>query len=224
MNTAAPQTHWLGKVAYDVALEIQEKAALALREGRGEECLYLLEHESVYTIGRTRDHSSIPDLDSLPAPVHVVHRGGQATWHGPGQLIGYPIIDLNRRARDLHRYLRVLETALVHALCIFEIQAGILEGRTGVWIADRKIASIGVGARGWITLHGFALNVADDLSGFDAIIPCGLAGVRMTSISRERGAAVDLQMVARVVADSFWDTLDRELPRDDEQVENAGVR
>jgi lipoyl(octanoyl) transferase len=128
--------------------------------------LLLLEHEPVYTIGRTPDKSSLLGAAHLPHPFFSINRGGQATYHGPGQLMGYPIIDLRRCGQDLHRYLRWLEQLLIELLAEYGIAASRRESLTGVWIDDRKIASIGVGVRHWITMHGFALNVGGDLSLF----------------------------------------------------------
>ncbi len=116
-------------------------------------------------------------------PVYRVSRGGQVTYHGPGQLVGYPILKLEGAARDVHRYLRMLEEVMIGALARHGIAAGRRRGMTGVWVGDRKIGSIGVGIRRWVTLHGFALNVCPDLSFFDAIVPCGIQGCAMTSIA-----------------------------------------
>jgi lipoyl(octanoyl) transferase len=170
---------WLGRVEYQAGLRIQEER-LDECLNNGEESVILLEHEPVYTIGRLPDKSSLHLVDQLPYPVFETNRGGQATYHGPGQLVGYPILDLRARGRDLHCYLRKLEDLLIGLLKEFEIQGAKIEGKTGVWVEDRKIASIGIGIRKWVTMHGFALNVASDLSGFRSIIPCGLPGVRMT--------------------------------------------
>jgi lipoyl(octanoyl) transferase len=185
---------WLGRVDYQTGLRIQdEKLDNCLREGA--ESVLLLEHEPVYTIGRLPDKSSLRAIDQLPHPVFETNRGGQATYHGPGQLVGYPILDLRVRGRDLHRYLRKLEDLLIDLLLEFGIKGQKVEGKTGVWVEDRKIASIGVGVRKWVTMHGFALNVASDLSGFLNIIPCGLSGVRMTSISSEAEEEVTVETV-----------------------------
>jgi lipoyl(octanoyl) transferase len=185
---------WLGRVDYQTGLRIQdEKLDNCLREGA--ESVLLLEHEPVYTIGRLPDKSSLRAIDQLPYPVFETNRGGQATYHGPGQLVGYPILDLRVRGRDLHRYLRKLEDLLIDLLLEFGIKGQKVEGKTGVWVEDRKIASIGVGVRKWVTMHGFALNVASDLSGFLNIIPCGLSGVRMTSISSEAEEEVAVETV-----------------------------
>jgi lipoyl(octanoyl) transferase len=185
---------WLGRVDYATGLKIQEEK-LDVCLNRGDESVLLLEHEPVYTIGRLPDKSSLRVVDALPYPVFETNRGGQATYHGPGQLVGYPIIDLRSRGRDLHRYLRSLEDLLIELLQAFQISGKQIEGKTGVWVEDRKIASIGVGVRKWITMHGFALNVSSDLNGFRSIVPCGLSGVRMTSISVESNREVPLKEV-----------------------------
>ncbi len=182
------ETRWLGRVAYAEALALQEELVAAKRAepGRPDELL-LLEHDPVYTIGRTPDRSSLLGAAHLPHPLFPVNRGGQATYHGPGQLVGYPIIDLRRCGQDLHRYLRWLEELLCEALRGQGVAAGVREGLTGVWVGRRKIASIGVGVRHWITMHGFALNVGGDLSAFAQIVPCGISDVVMTSLEEETG-------------------------------------
>jgi lipoyl(octanoyl) transferase len=168
--------------------------------------LLLLEHEPVYTIGRTPDQSSLSatgrirrgELGAahLPHPLFAINRGGQATYHGPGQLMGYPIIDLRGCGQDLHRYLRWLEQLLIEMLAQYEIASTQRASLTGVWIDDRKIASIGVGVRHWITMHGFALNVCGDLSPFDQIVPCGISNVAMTSMEKETGQPFSVETVA----------------------------
>jgi len=185
---------WLGRIDYQTGLRIQEQR-LESCLSNGAETVILLEHEPVYTIGRLPDKSSLRNVSRLPYPVFETNRGGQATYHGPGQLVGYPIVDLCIRGRDLHHYLRKLENLLIDLLADFGLQGVRVDGKTGVWIRDRKIASIGVGVRKWVTMHGFALNVASDLSGFENITPCGLSGVTMTSISSELGTEVSLQTV-----------------------------
>jgi lipoyl(octanoyl) transferase len=185
---------WFGRIGYLAGLRLQEERFDNCLT-RGEESVILLEHEPVYTIGRLLDKSSLRAVDHLPYPVFETNRGGQATYHGPGQLVGYPILDLRARGRDLHGYLRKLEDLLIDLLEEFGIPGSKIDGKTGVWVQDRKIASIGVGVRRWVTMHGFALNVASDLSGFLSIIPCGISGVQMTSISKESGAEISLETV-----------------------------
>ena len=190
-------SRWLGRVSFADALALQEKlvAEKRLNHSLGDELL-LLEHGPVYTIGRTPDQSSLRGVAHLPHPLFPINRGGQATYHGPGQLIGYPIIDLRQRGQDLHRYLRWLEALLMETLGEVGIVATTRPGLTGVWIDDRKIASIGVGVRHWITMHGFSLNVCGDLAPFDQIVPCGIANVTMTSIERETGTEQAVSEIA----------------------------
>ena len=197
MNALPLAVRWLGRIPFADALALQEEVVARKRAGQslGDE-LFLLEHDPVYTIGRTPDQSSLRGAGHLPHPLFPINRGGQATYHGPGQLIGYPIIDLRRCGQDLHRYLRWLEDLLVETLAEAGISAATRSGLTGVWIDDRKIASIGVGVRHWITMHGFALNVCGDLAPFNHIIPCGIANVSMTSIEKETGESCTVQEVA----------------------------
>ena len=191
------QVRWLGRLEFAEALALQEEIVAKKRYDRSlEDHLLLLEHEPVYTIGRTPDQSSLLGAAHLPYPLFSINRGGQATYHGPGQLMGYPIIDLRRCGQDLHRYLRWLEQLLIELLAGYGIAASRRESLTGVWIGDRKIASIGVGVRYWITMHGFALNVCGDLSAFDHIVPCGINNVEMTSIEKETGRAFSVADVA----------------------------
>ncbi len=188
----------MARISYAEALALQEEIVARKRaDSVTKDELLLLEHEPVYTIGRTPDQSSLRGgVAHLPHPLFPINRGGQATYHGPGQLVGYPIIDLRRYEQDLHRYLRWIEDVLIELLSGYEIAAQTRPGLTGVWVEDRKIASIGVGVRQWITMHGFALNVSGDLSAFDAIVPCGIANVTMTSIEKESGCAPMVKEVA----------------------------
>jgi len=188
---------WLGRMAFEEALALQEQLVAVRRNNHslGDELL-LLEHDPVYTIGRTPDQTSLRGAAHLPYPLFPINRGGQATYHGPGQLMGYPIIDLRNCGQDLHRYLRWLEDLLVETLAEVGIAATTRAGLTGVWVENRKIASIGVGVRHWITMHGFALNVCGDLSPFDQIVPCGIANVTMTSMEKETDAPQSVVDVA----------------------------
>ena len=203
---------WLDRINFADALALQEEVVARKREhpGAPDEVL-LLEHEPVYTIGRTPDKSSLLDAARLPHPLFAINRGGQATYHGPGQLMCYPIIDLRRCGQDLHRYLRWLEQTLIDFLAGYEISAARREGLTGVWVDNRKIASIGVGVRHWITMHGFALNVCGDLSPFAQIVPCGISNVTMTSIEKETVKSISVGEVARafetVIPEKFREVL-----------------
>lgn len=210
----------LGRRGYAETLELQRK--LCTERGAPdhglEDVLLLVEHEPVVTLGRTTQASSLPlsphAIATRGVGVHEVERGGDVTWHGPGQLVGYPIVDLRRMREDLHWYLRSLEDALIDALETLGIPADRNPGYTGVWTAGRKIASMGVHVKRWVTLHGFALNVVNDLDGFDLIVPCGIHQVVMTSVAAELGAAgAPEQLFARTreaVVASLGRALDRE--------------
>ena len=194
------QVRWLGRMEFADALALQEEIVAKKRKDRslGDELL-LLEHEAVYTIGRTPDKSSLLGSAHLPHPLFAINRGGHATYHGPGQLMGYPIIDLRRCGQDLHRYLRWVEQLLIELLVDYGITASRRESLTGVWVGQRKIASIGVGVRHWITMHGFALNVCGDLSPFNYIIPCGINNIAMTSMEKETGGAFSVLDIAKAL-------------------------
>jgi lipoyl(octanoyl) transferase len=198
------KVRWLGRIAYPEALALQEQiVAGKIADPAAPDELLLLEHEPVYTIGRTPDQSSLRDASHLPHPVVQINRGGQATYHGPGQLIGYPILDLRLRGQDLHRYLRFLEEVLLEALADQGVEGSRREGLTGAWVGKKKIASIGVGVRRWISMHGFALNVCGDLAPYREITPCGISGVEMTSVERETGRPITVRAMADDVAHLF---------------------
>jgi lipoyl(octanoyl) transferase len=193
-----------GRRADGEMLALQRAVARARISGDIEQdVLLLVEHPPVITLGRSsKDAHLLSNPEQLKArgvELFEVERGGDVTFHGPGQLVGYPIIDLKRHKQDLHWYLRQVEELLIRALGELGISAGRIPKYTGVWTRDRKIASIGVHARDWVTWHGFALNVTTELSYFDLIVPCGIPEVTMTSVQRELGAA-DLEHVSEVVA------------------------
>ncbi len=180
----------LGTLPYGEALDLQRRLAEDRLAGRlTSDLLLLLEHPPVVTLGRGTRETSLPldpeNLRRRGIEVFEVERGGDVTYHGPGQLVGYPIFDLREHREDLHWYLRQLEEVLLRALATFGIGAERNPGYTGVWTKGRKIASIGVHAKQWVTWHGFALNVTTELSPFDLIVPCGIPGVVMTSVARE---------------------------------------
>jgi lipoyl(octanoyl) transferase len=196
-----------GRMSFEAALALQENLVAELQAGRGEETLVLLEHEPVFTIGRTRDRSSL--RQNLPHPVFETNRGGQATFHGPGQLVGYPVLDLSRRGRDLHRYLRFLEDLLIGLSASYGVTAQNREGLTGVWVGPRKLASLGVGVRKWVSMHGFAINITrESTEAFAHITPCGLTGVEMTSLAHESGAAIPLEDALARTVDLFMQRID----------------
>jgi lipoyl(octanoyl) transferase len=221
----------LGTLPYAAALELQRDVARRRISGEiDQDVLLLVEHPPVVTLGRTAKQGNLIASAELLAARGVelfeVERGGDVTFHGPGQLVGYPIIDLKRHRKDLHWYLRQVEQALIDAVAEFGLVGGRVEGYTGVWVsergnrerpaadaqdrpgtANRKIASIGVHARDWVTWHGFALNVNTDLRYFDLIVPCGITDVTMTSVARERDAgSVEMRAVADSVARAFGRT------------------
>ena len=214
----------LGLMPYAEALEIQRAAAKArIAHELGEDVLLLVEHPPVVTLGRAAQSARVVVprdlLASRGVEVFDVERGGDVTFHGPGQLVGYPIFDLRTHKQDLHWYLRQLEEALIVALQAYGISAWRNVGYTGVWVAPeppRKIASIGVHARDWVTWHGFAFNVTTDLTFFDLIVPCGIQNVEMTSLARETGRE-DVSVVRALpdVANAFGSTFARDVEWED---------
>ena len=197
------ETEWLGRVSYAEGVRVQEAfLERKLQDAAVPDRLYLLEHEPVYTVGR-----SVPLEEAmgggLPHPLVQVSRGGKITYHGPGQLVGYPLLDLRERGQDLHKHLRLLEEILVELSRDLGVKATTKEGLTGVWVEDRKLASIGVGVRRWVSLHGFAINVCGPLEGFAHITPCGLKGVRMTSLEAEGAPPITVEEAAVLVREIF---------------------
>jgi lipoyl(octanoyl) transferase len=207
----------LGRVPYAEAVGLQLAARAAVKSGEGPERLFLLEHPHVYTLGRNASREDVlasPEwLRSRGVEIAECDRGGQVTYHGPGQLVGYPVIDLSPDRRDIRRYVRDLQETLVRTLAGYGIAAEPRDGQEyiGVWAGEEKIASIGVHLSRWITTHGFALNVSTDLSYFAGIIPCGLHQVRMTSVERLLGRAPALSEIAAVYARHFAEVFGREL-------------
>ncbi|MDJ0787136.1 MAG: lipoyl(octanoyl) transferase LipB [Myxococcota bacterium] len=211
----ALEIEWLGRVPYGEALDLQKAAVEDRRSGRSGDRLLLLEHPPVVTLGRSARPENLrlspAALAERGIDLHEVGRGGDVTYHAPGQLVGYAIVDLAARdERDVHVFLRRIEGTLIQALEDLGLPAGRVPGWTGVFVPDteppRKIASIGVGLRGWVSFHGFALNVDLDLEGFDVIVPCGLEGVEMTSVRAECARAdadCDAVLVREGVASAF---------------------
>lgn len=205
-----PRELWverLGRRRYGEVLDLQRKMAKERIAGAREDTLVIVEHQPVVTLGRTSKAAHLLADERVLAARGVelfeIERGGDITFHGPGQLVGYPIIDLAQHKQDLHWYLRQLEQVLIDALATFGIPGSRVDKHTGVWVGARKIASIGVHARGWVTWHGFALNVATDLSFFDLIVPCGIPDVEMTSIARELDGHVAMIDVEAVIVRAF---------------------
>ena len=215
------RTHWsfLGRVPYAATAALQVELREALRRGDGPERLLLLEHEPVFSLGRNATAADVlwtaAELAEHGVEVQPTDRGGQVTFHGPGQLVGYPILDLNPDRRDIRRYVRDLQEVLVRTLADFGVVAAGGEGeRIGVWTGPRKIASIGVHLSRWRTTHGFALNVAPELALFGGIVACGMPEVEMTSIARESGAHPTLPEVGGRVREHFGAIFERELLED----------
>jgi lipoyl(octanoyl) transferase len=193
----------LGFVEYDLAMLRQRELVEDRIADRAPDTVIFVEHPPTITLGRAADRQHVllaPDqLAERGVALRETDRGGDVTYHGPGQLVGYPIVDLGGRGRDIHRYLRDLEQVLIDALAELELDAERVPGRTGVWVGERKIAAIGVKVTRWVTSHGFALNVGPDLSGFQLIVPCGIRDRGVTSVSHERGRTVALDEVKPVV-------------------------
>jgi lipoate-protein ligase B len=197
----------LGLVPYAEALTLQRRLALLRVENRIPDTLILAQHPPVITIGRSglKTHLRVPEpsLVALGIEYFEVERGGDITYHGPGQLVGYPILNLGEHGWDLHRYLRRLEEVLMMTLASFGITAERSPGRTGVWIGEGKIASLGIHVSRWVTRHGFALNVNVDLSPFTLIVPCGIQGVKVTSMAQELSRSIPVHEVATVLTARF---------------------
>lgn len=206
----------------DYSHAIRAQRELAGARARGElphDMLVLLEHPRVITLGRGASESNISASSELllsrGVEVHETERGGDVTYHGPGQLVGYPIIYLAQHKKDLHWYLRQIEEVLIQTLAGYEIPGKRVVGYTGVWVGNRKIASIGVHVTRWVTFHGFALNVTTDLNDFDLIVPCGIEAVDMTSMQRELGQAYRLAEIGDRVSESFASVFNLYLERAD---------
>lgn len=199
----------LGTVGYQDALDRQKDLVDQRRRGEIPDLLLLLQHPPVITLGvktrnqRTNIVASSEALEAAGVRVFETGRGGDVTYHGPGQLVGYPIFDLNPDRRDVHRYVRDIEQALIDAVATFGITAGRIEGLTGIWVGNEKLAAIGVRISRWITSHGFALNVGTDLSHFGFIVPCGIEDKGVTSMERLLGRPVPMEEVETAVEAAF---------------------
>jgi lipoate-protein ligase B len=192
----------LGRIAYDSALALQERLRDARVAGRVSDTLLLLEHPAVYTLGRRGDAADLRTAAGSGVAVRRVDRGGAVTFHGPGQLVGYPIIGLRDRQTEVRSYMWSLEEAIIRTVGGWGVQGERLPGAPGVWVGGRKLASVGVRVRDWVTTHGLALNVTTDLEYFAAIVPCGMPGVQMTSLMRER-VPVSVEDAGRALADAL---------------------
>ena len=189
----------LGIVEYEEAWRLQRTLVDAIKAEQAHNTLLLLQHPHVYTLGRRGDREHVllddADLKSRGIALCEADRGGEVTYHGPGQLVAYPIVDLRSWGGPL-RYVRALEKAMLATLAQFDIQGGVIDGRTGVWVGNEKVGAIGVKISGGVAYHGLALNVAPDLSYFQHIIPCGITDAGVTSMERLLGRTVDIETVA----------------------------
>jgi lipoyl(octanoyl) transferase len=219
---------WLGRVAYGEALELQQRLVAERRNGEIPDQLLLLEHPHVITLGTSSHTSNILVDDAERALLGIelfeTGRGGDVTYHGPGQLVGYPILDLKPDRCDLHRYVRDIEDALMRALRTLGLQCSRKEGLTGVWLDEEKIAAIGVRvSSGWITSHGFALNVNTDLAFFDSIVPCGIRDHGVTSIARALGREVAMADVCESVTAGFAEVFEAAVAHPDRVAVNHPI-
>ncbi|MCJ7645423.1 lipoyl(octanoyl) transferase LipB [bacterium] len=212
----------LGLVGYDKAYDLQRKLHNFRREGRIDDILILLEHEPVVTIGRRgkKDNILVSEkfLQSKGIRVFEIDRGGDVTLHCPGQLVGYPILDLKFHGENIHRYLRNLEEVIIRSLKVYGVDAQRIENFPGVWVEGRKVASIGIGIKGWVTFHGFSLNINSDLSYFSLIRPCGFEGRMMTSLSEILGRAVEPTGVRYHLIEHFGEVFNLQMEEDYKEI------
>jgi lipoate-protein ligase B len=208
-----------GTVPYEEARSTQRRLEAERQKDAIPDVLLLLEHPPVYTRGRRSTPEELPMgaewYERQGIEVRDTDRGGRVTYHGPGQLVAYPIVSLKPYGDDVHAYVRKMEQVAIASLDDWGVEAGVIEGLTGVWVEERKVGSIGVHVSRGVTTHGLAINVNNDLQPFEWIVPCGIEGARMTSLSRERGAEQDLDAFADTVASRFGQTFERTLVRAD---------
>jgi len=206
--------HRLGRIDYSSALALQQRLVLARSEQRIVDTLLLLEHAPVITLGRggKLEHvlASRAALQAQGVELYETGRGGDVTYHGPGQLVGYPIIDLNPDRRDVRRYVRNLEEVMIRIARHYGLDASRIAGLNGAWIEDRKLGAVGVRIQRWVTLHGFALNVSTSLDAFDLIVPCGIKDKQVTSLQRELQKSVSIDEVCNVATAAFAEVFECE--------------
>jgi len=215
MSLRGLETTFLGRVGYEEGLRLQEARVSAVQAGSAPDALYLLEHDPVLTLGRSAHRENIvassSDLSRLGIQVFECGRGGDVTYHGPGQLVGYPILNLSPDRKDVWKYVRGLEEALILSLADYGIHAARFERLTGVWVGQEKIAAIGVRVSRWVTSHGFALNVTTNLDHFRTIVPCGIRSYGVTNMARSLNAPPTLEEMGSTVARHLGDVFEREL-------------
>ena len=204
-----------GLVPYDEALAFMEQRAAAIREGSAPECVWLVEHPPLFTAGTSADPAEL--FNPFGFPVYDAGRGGRYTYHGPGQRVGYLMLDLDKRGRDIRRFVHALEGWIIAALAELGISAHRAPGRIGIWVgegsSEAKIAALGIRVRRWVTLHGFSINLSPDLAHFSGIVPCGIAEFGVTSIEKVRGN-VAMEALDRAIRDSFPRFLSGLAPQD----------
>lgn len=212
----------LGMVSYERAYYLQRKIHEFRREGRVDDVLLLLEHAPVVTVGRggKRDNILVSDefLQRKGIRIFEIDRGGDVTLHCPGQLVGYPIFDLRVHGKNIHKYLRNLEEVIIRSLKIYGIEGHRIENHTGVWVGEKKIASIGIGVKGWVAFHGFSININPDLSYFSLIRPCGLESGKVTSMSEISGRPVELRDFRQRLIEKFAEVFALEIEENGKQV------
>ena len=212
---SALEVRKLGKMPYADALQIQQTLVRQRRDNEVSDVLLLVEHPHVVTLGVNARHRlsnllvTPSQLSAMGVELHDVTRGGDVTYHGPGQLVGYPILDLRPDRCDVHRYVRDLETVIMRTVLMFGVRSSRIPGLTGVWVGDDKLAAIGVRLSRWVTSHGFSLNVSTDLTYFDLIRPCGIDGKGVTSLSRVTGSLVLCESVENVLIKEFGSVFGR---------------
>ena len=199
----------LGFIDYKEAWDLQKEIFSKRVSGEVEDYLFLLEHPNTYTLGKTANKENLKGsehyLKENKISVYDIDRGGDITYHGPGQIVGYPIIDLNNWFKDTHKYLRALEEVIIKTCSEYGLDCGRNPKHTGVWKDDRKIAAIGIKVSRWITMHGFAFNVNTDLNLFNGIIPCGIQDKSVTSLSKELNSEISIQEVKAKLLKNFSD-------------------
>lgn len=215
MNRRTLEASYLGRVAYEAGLHLQDDRVAAVRDGEKADGLFLLEHDPVLTLGRNARRENIvatdDDLSKLGIEVHECGRGGDVTYHGPGQLVGYPIVNLAPDRKDLWKYVRNLEDAIIRTLAEYGIEGRRFQKLTGVWVGEEKVAAIGVRVARWVTSHGFALNVSSNLDHFQTIVPCGIRDYGVTSLERIMNDPPGVEEVARRFAPHFAEVFERDL-------------
>ncbi|MEC7872115.1 MAG: lipoyl(octanoyl) transferase LipB [Candidatus Neomarinimicrobiota bacterium] len=193
----------LGRMDYKSAWDFQKEFHNKVLIGKETDTLFLVEHEPVYTLGKNANNNNLLKKANSNVKVFNVERGGDITYHGPGQLVGYPILDLHNYQKNISWFMRTLESILIETLSSFDIHANQKEGLTGVWVGDEKIGAQGVRISRWVTMHGFSLNVNTDLSYFDSIVPCGIVNCGITSMKKLLGKPQDMDLVKKSTVNAF---------------------